>query len=61
MTPRSGGVPPEERLADDVQHPLTSWDAPGGHAKSDDKLLRRELKDCSKRRTNVAEIIQGEG
>jgi len=48
MTPRSGDVPPEERLADDVQHPLTSWDAPGG-AKSDDKLLRRELEDHSKR------------
>jgi len=55
------GVPPEERLADDVQRALTSWDAPGGHAKSDDKLLRREQEDCSKRRVNVAEIIHGEG
>jgi hypothetical protein len=27
-------------------------------AKSDEKVLRRELEDCSKRRVNVAEIVE---
>jgi hypothetical protein len=29
-------------------------------AKRDEKVLRRELEDCSKRRVNVAEIVHGE-
>jgi hypothetical protein len=29
-------------------------------AKSDEKVLRRELEDCSKRRVNFAEIVHGE-
>ena len=28
--------------------------------KSDEKVLRRELEDCSKRRVNVVEIVHGE-